>query len=64
MIPANINKEWANKVTFATFCNDTNIAKLTYFEQCQLWEAVTGKKPDIIGHEEKKTKKAKSKGAI
>jgi hypothetical protein len=43
----NVNKEWALEVTFDRFCKDTNISKLSFTEQCQLYEAVTGKQPKI-----------------
>lgn len=56
MIAANINKEWVSKVTFKEFCKDVNISRLSYSEQCELWQIVTGKEPEIEKLETKKPK--------
>lgn len=53
MKPENVNKDWANKVTFEQFCKDANISQLSYAEMCDLYEKVTGKQPKI-----KKSKEA------
>ena len=47
MKPENVNKAWALEVTFDKFCKDTNISRLSFSEQCELYEAVTGKQPKI-----------------
>ena len=61
MKPENVNKKWAMGVGFDTFCKDANIAKLSYSEQCQLWQQVTGREPDIAKAEPKEPK-IKNKG--
>lgn len=54
MKPENVNKDWALKVTFKEFCKDENISHLDFSEQCDLWQKVTGKEPDLKKMESKK----------
>ena len=57
----NVNKQWAMSVGFDVFCKDANISKLSYSEQCELWQEVTGREPDIE-KAEPKSKKVKGVG--
>ena len=39
-----VNEKWAKSVSFADFCKESAIAKLSPIEQKKLYESTTGKK--------------------